>query len=242
MNQEIDLNLERVPEPLHHPVEKYALRLKSLAGTGMRALILFGSAAAGTFDPKHDAARSVLVLEQVHLEVLRQLAKEGPGFGKLSIAAPLIMTPEYIRASLNTFPLEFLEIQQNHITVLGNDYFADLVLTEADMQHECERELKTILLGMRQALLASTGRDKVLAEIELDVGERMLRALRGMLWLRGDRSAKPALPALEAAEKQFGRALPGIRLAVQRSAPSGWEAFKALYADVEALGTNLDAW
>lgn len=242
MAQKLELNLEGLPAMLEQRVRQYAVQLQNLAGMDARALTLFGSAAAGSFDPKYDTARSVFVLARIDLEMLRRLAKEGPSLGKLGIAAPLIMTPEYIGASLNAFPLEFLEIQQNHIQVFGHDYFAELVFEEAHVQQECERELKTVLLGLRQALLVTTGRNKPLVEIERDVGERVLRALRGMLWLNGDREPKPALPTLAAAEKQFSRPLSGIRRTLERGTPDGWEAFKALYADVEAVGINLDAW
>jgi len=242
LTQEVGLNLEGVPASLRQAVERYAGRVRSLAGSSAEALVLFGSVAAGSFDPKSHTARSVLIVDRIDLEMLRQLAKEGPAFGKLRIAAPLVMTPNYINASANTFPLEFLEIKQNHFNVFGHDYFAELVLSETDMRHECERELKTVLLAMRQALLTTTGRDNALTDIELDIGERILRALRGMLWLQGDRDPKAALSTIAAAEAAFERALPGVRGAIDSRAPHGWEEFKALYADVEAVGTNLDAW
>jgi hypothetical protein len=242
LTQEDELNLEPVPQAMQQPVHRYAVRLRALAGPNALALTLFGSIAAGSFDPKSHTARSVFIVEDIDLEMLRRLANEGLKLGKVRIAAPLIMTPGYILTSLNTFPLEFLEIQQHHIVVFGDDHFNELTLNEADLRHECERELKTILLGMRQALLAAAGRDKLLTEIEVDVAERMLRTLRGLLWLHGDHEPKPALATVGAAEIQFGKTLPGIRSAIERGAAHGWDEFKTLYADVEAVGTQLDAW
>lgn len=242
MTQEDELKLENIPQAMQQPVQRYATRIRSLAGAQARALTLFGSVAAGAFDPKSHTARSVLIVEDIDLEMLRRLAKEGPKFGKVRIAAPLIMTPGYIATSLNTFPLEFLEIQQHHICVFGSDYFEGILLSESDVRHECERELKTILLGMRQALLATTGRDKLLTEIQFDVTERVVRTLRGLLWLHGEKDPKPAWATVEAAESQFKRALPGLRTAIESGAEHGWNEFKTLYADVEAVGTQLDAW
>ena len=242
MTTEDQPKLEHVPQTMQQPVEQYATRVQSLAGAHIQALTLFGSIAAGAFDPKSHTARSVLIVDDIDLEMLRRLAKEGPKLGKVRIAAPLIMTPGYINTSLNTFPLEFLEIQQHHICVLGDDYFEELQLIEADVRHECERELKTILLGMRQALLATAGRDKLLTEIEFDVTERVVRTLRGLLWLHGEKDPKPALAVVEAAETHFERKLPGLRTAVGSGPEHGWQEFKTLYADVEAVGAQLDAW
>ena len=67
------------------------------------------------------------------------------------------MTPAYLSGSVDSFPLELLEIQQRRAVLWGDDYFADLKLDQADVRLQCERELKRILLGMRQGLLASGG-------------------------------------------------------------------------------------
>ena len=169
----LEYNLEGTPETMRAPLQRYAETLKELAGDNARSLTLFGAIAAGTFNPRSHTARSVFVVGDVDLDMLHRLARQGPRLGKARIAAPLIMTPEYIDASMDTFPLEFLEIAQHHICVFGEDYFRELPLEAADVRHECEREIKTIQLGMRQALLAAAGRDKALTTVEVDVGERL---------------------------------------------------------------------
>ena len=237
-----DYNLEGAPESMRAPLARYARTLKGLAGDSARSLTLFGPIAAGTFNPRSHTARSVFVVGAVDLDVLHQLAKQGLRLGKARIAAPLIMTPEYIQASMDTFPLEFLEIAQHRICVFGEDHFRELSLQAADIRHECERELKTIQLGMRQALLATAGRDKALTTVEVDVGERLLRSLRGLLWLHGDTEPRAAVDAVAAVEGGIHRSLTGIRSAVDDRSSHGWEEFKTLYADVDALRTHIDEW
>ena len=237
-----DYNLEGVPETMRAPLQRYARTLEELAGDSARSLTLFGAVAAGTFNPRSHTARSVFVVETVDLEMLRRLARQGPRLGKARIAAPLIMTPEYIEASLDTFPLEFLEIAQQHILVFGEDPFRELPLQAADVRHECERELKTIQMGLRQALLAAAGRDRALTTVEVDVGERLLRSLRGLLWLHGEIGPRAAMDTVAAIEEGIHRSLPGVRSAADDRAHHGWEEFKTLYADVDALRTHIDGW
>ncbi len=237
-----EYNLEGAAESMRAPLRRYAETLKELAGDSARSLTLFGAVAAGTFNPRSHTARSVFVVGDVDLDMLHRLARQGPRLGKARIAAPLIMTPEYIEASLDTFPLEFLEIAQHHIRVFGEDYFRELPLQAADVRHECEREIKTIQLGMRQALLAAAGRDKALTTVEVDVGERLLRSLRGLLWLHGETEPRAALDAVAAVEGGIQRSLPGVRSAVDNRGDHGWEEFKTLYADVDALRTHINAW
>ncbi len=227
---------------MRNSIRQYTESVKELAGGNGLALTLFGAIAAGTFDPKRHTARSVLVLQTVDLEMLRRLAKDGTRLGKARIAAPLIMTPEYINASADTFPLEFIEIKQCHLCVFGEDYFEELAFHDPHIRLQCERELKTILIGMRQGLLAAAGREKLFGTIGADVAERLLRTLRGLLWLHGQKEPKPSVQALAEIETSVKRQLPGVRRAIEEGGQQGWEEFRALYDDIEALRSLADAW
>ena len=230
-----------VLEPMREPLERFAGLVRELAGENAQSLILFGSIAAGSFDPGRHVARSVLVLKQVDLAVLGQLAQHGIKLGKARITAPLIMTPDYIKSSLDTFPLELIDIQQNHITVFGEDHFEDLSFDDVHVRLQCERELKTILIGLRQGLLAAAGREKYVGALEQDVGEGLVRTLRGLLWLKGQKDGRPTGEVITELEKLAERTLPGIRNALDPAARHGWDEFETLYRDVEALGEMVDA-
>ncbi len=227
---------------MRNSIRQYTDGVKELAGGNGLALTLFGAIAAGTFDPKRHTARSVLVLQTVDLEMLRRLAKDGTRLGKARIAAPLIMTPEYINASADTFPLELIEIKQCHLCVFGEDYFEELAFHDPHIRLQCERELKTILIGMRQGLLAAAGREKLFGTIGADVAERLVRTLRGLLWLHGQKEPKPVVQAITEIETTGNRQLPGVRRAIEEGGQHGWEEFRSLYDDIEALRSLADAW
>lgn len=233
--------LDHLPETMRQPIRQYAGLVEETVGSAVRELALFGPIASGTFDASCQAARNVLVVDTVDLQSLKRLGVHGPSLGKLGIAAPLIMTPRYIHASLDTFPLEFIEIQQVCLTVLGEGHFTGLVFEEPDVRLQCERELKALLIGLRQGLLASAGEDRFVAALVRDMGEALLRTLRGMLWLEGVREAKPAAGVLEEIERVTGQQLGGVRGILDPSATHGWAAFESFYEDVERLGEMVDA-
>lgn len=234
--------IDRIPESMRTPIRSYASRLRELGGGNALALTVFGALAMGDFDPAKQTVRNVLVLHAVDLDMLRQLAGEGMHLGKARIAAPLIMTPQYIENSLDAFPLEFLEIQQNHIGVFGPEYFQDLSIQDSHVRLQCERELRTMLIGMRQGLLSAGGREKLLGTIEADVLERLIRTLRGILSLQGEQDAKPAGQILEAIERRLDRRFPGIRRALDEHSPHGWDEFRSVYEEIEGLRQVVDAW
>lgn len=234
--------LAGVTPTMQEPLRDFANLLRDLAGDGVKSLTLYGAIAAGSFDASRHTAHSVLVVSGVDLAVLRRIAEQGPRFGKQRISAPLIMTPTYIAASRDTFPLELLDIQQNHIVVFGEDYFTDLEFDGADIRRQCERELKVQAMSLRQGLLAAAGRDKVLGEILKGVNENLLRIMRGMLWLKDRREPQAGKRVVEEIEQIVGRKLPGVRATLLAADTPGWPEFENLYRDIEALGEIVDAW
>lgn len=235
------MNLERIVEPVRERVGQLAELVIELGGETVQSLTLYGAIAAGVFDATRHTVRSVLVLKKIDLDLLRRLSEHGVKLGKARIAAPLVMTREYITASLDTFALELIEIGQMHVTVFGEDPFTDLSFKDEHVRLQCERELKSVLIGLRQGLLAATGRDKVLESIELDVAESLVRTMRGMLWLKGQKDAKSASEVVGDVEKNIERKLPGLRAALDVSGAHGWDQFQSLYHDVEALAKVADA-
>lgn len=239
---EATLKMDGVIPSMQIPIQKYAQTVHTLAGTKALSLTLYGAIVGGSFDPSWQTARSVVVFDSIDLEILRNLGKEGARLGKAKIAAPLIMTPEYIQNSLDSFPLEFLEIQQRHRCLFGQDSFAELSFYQPHLRLQCERELKSMLIGMRQGLLAAGGQDKWLSTMEVDIGERLIRALRGLLWLHGQMEGKPAAQTVSDIEESLNKPLPGIRAALHRQGQHGWDEFTSLYEDIEALRTLVDTW
>ena len=234
--------VNEIPYEMRDPLRGYASRLRELAAENFHALTLYGSIASGKFEPQRDRALSVVVLGEVDLPMLRQLAHEGPRLQRKSIAAPIVMTPQYIEDSLDTFPLELIEIQQRHITVMGDDYFSELNFEDQHVRLACERELKTLLIAMRQGLLSAGGRDRLLGALELTTSEGLVRAMRGLLWLHGQRDATRATDIVGRVEVALDVRLPGIREVLDASAEHGWPQFQALYKDLELLRDLSDAW
>ncbi|MCO6437090.1 MAG: hypothetical protein J5J06_08380 [Phycisphaerae bacterium] len=206
----------------------------------VEALVLFGPAVSSEFHPGIDRARTVLVLRNVELAGLRRLATEIPGLTNQGVAAPLIMTPAYIDESRDTFPLEFLEVQQRHVIVLGRDPFSNLTFLDADIRTQCEREVKILMIGLRQGLLASGGADDDLVDLDHDVASGLVRTLRGVLWLKGTRDALSTKDILTHVEGVVGRKLDGLRKSLQPEARERWDEFVRLYDDVAAVGRFID--
>ena len=230
--------VQNLPPAVREPIEQFARHVAQLAGSLLSGFAVYGVATTSAFDPARHRVRSALVLERFDLPFMRQLARFGSRYGRLHLAAPVIMTPRYIHDSCDTFALELLEIQQQHQAILGHDHFVDLPLEKTHLRLQCERELKMFHVGMHQGLLASLGDDGRLADLTNDVADGVLRVLRGLLWLQGQPAADGA-GLVAQVQRQLGRDLPGLEAVLTATDPLGWPQFQQLYADIETLEQSI---
>jgi hypothetical protein len=234
-------NLRQLTQPTRQGVEQLVDQCTVVFGPSLLSVTLFGSVAQGAPADARHWLRSVLVVDNIDLEALRVLAARGPAFEKLGVAAPLFMTPAYVRASLDSFPLELMEIQLDHINLLGDDYFAGLAFENAHVKLQCERELKAVQIGMHQAILATGGKQSAVTPLVRHVIGTLQRTLHGLLWLQGNRTWLPERRLITEAEKLAGRLLPGIDRALTSSPNHDWQQFCQLYVDVGVLREVVDA-
>jgi hypothetical protein len=234
--------LKSIPAELREPLRQFAVRIKQLCGDNALAWALHGPIVAGAFDKERHTVRSVLVLKTIDLEQLRALANESDDHRDARLAVPLVMTPEFLAASQDTFPLELIEIQQQYHVVFGEDHFAALKFDDQHVRMQCERELKVLSIGLRQGLLASGGKQRYLKGFQQDWADGLLRTLRGMLWLKGQKEGLPSDRVLEQVEQRIGRSLDGVRRGLRADSSTGWDGFKSLAVDFEVLGTAVNDW
>lgn len=185
-------------------------------------------------------ARSVVVLEQFDLRQLDKLAEHGPQFGRRGLSAPLIMTPKYIEASCDVFPLELLEIQQTSTVLSGEDHFGTLDFDSADLRLQCERELKSELIQLRQGLLAAAGKHDRLGELCRAGSERALRVMRGLAKLKGLDAHGTAEALVREIEGSTGLSLPALTQAVKEPGRASFDGFERFYEDLTALAGYVD--
>jgi len=215
---------------------------QAIAGSQALSLSLLGSVAAGTFVPGRHQVHNALVLQAIDLDRLRQLAKEMPPFRRLAIAPPWFSRRIIWRSSLDTFPLELLEMQQQHLTLFGEDCFQPLEFDSKYVRLQCERELKSMVLGHASGPVTAAGDEKRLFDQHVHAADGLLRILRGMLWLKGSRQARPAAEVVTEIETAVARSLPGIRALLHSHKRPSWPDYCALHTDLDALGSTTDAW
>jgi len=209
---------------------------------------IVGSALTQDFDPKASDINSVVVLGKMDLKFLEILAPLGKKYGRKRIAAPLIMTPEYIDKSLDVFPIEFFNITQLHLTVFGEDVFQALDIRKSDLRRQCEQELKVKLIGLRQRYIAAAGDQKILAREFSESFSGYMPLFKSIILLLGKEPPRNNADILSVLEEVSGVRTEVFKFVLnlkkKKTKPSIEQltmVFKDYYAAIENLGDITDA-
>jgi hypothetical protein len=100
------------------------------------------------------------------------------------VATPLFMSREFIATSLDTFPLEFLNIKLHYRVVWGEDPLAAIKIQQKQLRLQLEREVKAKFFQLRKAYLASEGRGRHLVILASQSLTAFLSIFQGILYLR----------------------------------------------------------
>ncbi len=181
----LTLSLERLKPVAAKNIKPFLDEILDKYGDRIHSINITGTAITDDFDEKTSDVNSIIVLREMDLKFLELIAPLGKKYSKQRVAAPLIMTPEYIRTSLDVFPIEFLNFKLIHATIFGEDILDNPEIKRTDLRQQCERELKVKLISLRQGYISSLGDRKILAEGLAKSITGYVPLFRGIIFLLG---------------------------------------------------------
>ena len=149
----ISANLEKLPEKAQKVLKPYMGKLLEIYANDVLSIFAYGSVTSGDYEPRTSDINIAVVMKELSVHTLkRSLGLVRSGIRK-GITAPLFLTPDYISMSLDAFPIEFMNMKDTRLVLLGGDILADITVSEGDLRKECEYYLKGKLIALRQAYL-----------------------------------------------------------------------------------------
>ncbi len=230
---------EKIKPFLEEILNKYLGKIHSIHVTG--------TCITDDFDIKRSDVNSIFVLKEMDLKFLELIAPLGKKYGKKKVAAPLIMTPEYIERSLDVFPIEFLNFKLIHATAFGDDIFKNIEINRMDLRHQCERELKTKLIWLRQGYISSLGNRKILTGDFVNSISGYIPLFRGIIVLLGKEPPVKQVEVITALAEAsgistdaFAKVLREKHEKIKLSIEELNTIFEDYYAAIEKLGKIVD--
>lgn len=178
--------------------------IRKLYGKKLISLFLYGSAAGEDYIPGKSDINLLVVLEEINVGDLDLYLKIKKKWERKKVVTPLFLTEDYIRRSLDVFPIEFLDLKEKHVTLYGRDLLAELTIDPANLRLQIESEIKGKLLRLRQSYMELEGKPGKVKKL-LDIALSSLTpAFRNLLRLVGEEVPLSKPEILEKIAKRFG--------------------------------------
>ena len=102
-------------------LDEFVSRMQKAAGENLQSVILYGSAAAGDFNPEFSNLNLLCILRDTSFARLSAIASVVEWWHRHKHPAPLVMTREELERSADVFSIELLDMQQHHRVLFGDE-------------------------------------------------------------------------------------------------------------------------
>ncbi|MCB2198080.1 nucleotidyltransferase domain-containing protein [bacterium] len=224
-------------------------RWKGFWGNSLNGVYLYGSAARGNWNPKSSDINLLLLLDEKGYDRWPGAADIANRRLKKGFALPLLLTENYIRSSVDVFPMEFLDIKLFHETLFGEDLFPSLDIKPDDLRVQAEREVKGKWVQLRQAALDRGGNTAAMRDLLALSVPTWVSVFQSMLVVSGAEVPRDKRETLRA-----GAAIAGVnadlflqleevrrtRRSVNRT--QAWDLLLRSLEEVDQLARFVDSW
>ncbi|MEK7204448.1 MAG: hypothetical protein AAB254_02975 [candidate division NC10 bacterium] len=228
-------------------LRKFVQETQDLYGEDLVAVFLYGSAAADEHVPGRSDINVAVILRRLTAALLRKASGSLRNWHRQGFATPLFLDPDTLHASLDAFPIEFLDMQERHRTLWGPDVLADLHIGRGNLRFQCEQELRGKLLKLCQSYVESAHTPTELERILGIAVPSIVVLARTLLRLGGEDPSGGTDTVLERTQARFGAFTTSLRRAHQlkrgdiRLAGSGLETlYQEVLEEVQGLVRVVD--
>ncbi|MDY0151206.1 MAG: hypothetical protein RBS43_02910 [Candidatus Cloacimonas sp.] len=129
--------------------------------------------------------RCVVILEKDPPNILESLDALREYCHKRHLPFPLLISRDFVLSSLDSFPLEFLDIVSSNYTNLFDqeDILQNLKFSSADLRLQMEREIKSKWLLTRLAVSEQSQKPRALANVLVQSIRSLLPVLKGLCYI-----------------------------------------------------------
>jgi len=155
-------------------------------GPEFLAAYLTGSVLTQGFDPRTSRINVLVISRALDSAVLERLAGAIPTTRRAPHFEPLFMAKRQIEKSLDSFPIEWLEMQERHLLLEGEDVLVGLEVPRTYLRLQCEHELRGKHIQLRQALLLNRHRPVELSRVLAAAASSYATLFRTLLRITGE--------------------------------------------------------
>lgn len=165
-------------------VDPFVMDYHNVFGELMESIFMYGSAVTHEYIPGVSDINIAILVKDNSIPQLAQCLHLQKKWKKKSVSTPFFMTRAYINSSLDTYPIEFLDMQSNYRVLFGEDILKNIQIEKKYLRIQCERELKGIAIHLRRSFVQSSGNMKYLLSLLNDSLRRLFPVFKALLVLK----------------------------------------------------------
>lgn len=159
--------------------------LKATHGKNLASVILYGSAAAGDFVPKHSDFNLLIALHRITPEDLRNAHASIREWHRLGHPVPIYFTVSELQNAADVFPIEFHQMEVARRVLYGTDVLEGLTISDAFLRHQTEYELRSKLILLRRSYIPASSSAEGLIDLMAESFSSFSSLFRAVLLLHG---------------------------------------------------------
>jgi len=166
-------------------LEKLIDDLRVAHGDNLASIVLYGSAASGGQTNARSDHNLLIALERITPADLRAAHVALNEWHKLGQPTPVYFTVEELQDAADVFPIEFLQMEKARKILFGRDPFEFVQISQANLRHQTEYELRTALIRLRRLYIPASASAEKLANLMSDSLASFAALFRAFLILNG---------------------------------------------------------
>ncbi len=177
--------------------------LRATHGENLASVVLYGSAAAGDHIELRSDYNLLITLNHITPEDLRLAQAPMREWQRLGHPLPVYFTTEELQDAGDVFPIEFQQMSQARVVLYGKDPFEFVKLSNANLRHQTEYELRSKLIQLRRLYIPASVSTEKLCELMSDSLASFAALFRGVLMLHGEEAPVAKPDCVRATAKRF---------------------------------------
>jgi hypothetical protein len=203
--------------------------LRVAHGENLASIVLYGSAATDNQVNRRSDHNLLISLNHITPEDLRAAHDALREWHKLGQPTPVYFTVEELQDAADVFPIEFLQMEKARKILFGRDPFEFVQISQANLRHQTEYELRTGLVRLRRLYIPASGSAEKLSNLMSDSLASFAALFRAFLILKGQEPPLSKRESINATARLLGLD------------PAPFERVLKLHTDKDAALTDDEA-
>ena len=196
------MNVVSLPPAAREALDELKRGLEQALGADLAALVVYGSAVRGGYQPESSDIDVIVVLRDTSLRNLQACSNPLLLARHRSRVEAMVLKLDEIPRSSDVFPLFYDDVRSCHLLLAGNDPFAEVEIADEHRRLRIEQELRETKIRLRRAVVDAMGVEAALA----GAVARKVKQIRGPLHALGRLCGRGGDDKLESVLQDAGRA------------------------------------